>query len=101
MLVGASGAIAGTMGAMTVRMPTERVVYFYFIMFRWGTLVGPAWALIPFWFAGEVLMGVAPLDSMQSGGTAHWAHIGGFVFGMAIAALVRVTGLEERWLSPD
>jgi membrane associated rhomboid family serine protease len=85
-LVGASGAIAGTLGAYIVMFPHARVltaVFFFFI-----TLVElPALIVLGLWFALQFLSGVGSLGSDVSGGVAFFAHIGGFVFGALVALL--------------
>ncbi len=75
-LVGASAAISGVLAAYLALFPGNRVLVllFYFI----PTALS-AWIVIGFWFALQVLGGLAGLTSIQSGGTAYYAHIGGFV----------------------
>ncbi len=74
-LVGASAAISGVLAAYLVLFPGNRVLVllFYFIP---TTL--SAWIVIGFWFVLQVFGGLAGLTSIQSGGTAYYAHIGGF-----------------------
>jgi len=83
-LVGASGAIAGVLGAYLVLYPHARVltaVAFFFI-----TLVElPALVVLGFWFVLQAFQGVGSLGAGNLGGVAWWAHIGGFVFGAAVA----------------
>lgn len=75
-LVGASAAISGVLAAYLALFPGNRVLVllFYFI----PTALS-AWIVIGFWFVLQVLGGIAGLTSIQSGGTAYYAHIGGFV----------------------
>jgi membrane associated rhomboid family serine protease len=80
--VGASGAISGVLGAYLLFYPRARVL----------TLVGwayvariPSIFFIGFWFIYQLLLGFLP----QSGGVAYWAHIGGFIAGMALALILR------------
>jgi membrane associated rhomboid family serine protease len=88
-LVGASGAIAGLMGAFVVGYPRVRIKLFWFTMFffrpRWGSWLAPAWAVLPLWAGLELFKALLDMDGES--GVAYWAHVGGFVFG-AIAALV-------------
>jgi membrane associated rhomboid family serine protease len=89
--VGASGAIAGVLGAYVLLFPHAQV--------RTLLILGPfititrvsAIFLIGFWFVTQLLSGLASLDVMteQTGGVAFWAHIGGFVAGFAIAMFFR------------
>jgi rhomboid family protein len=92
-LVGASGAIAGTLGAYIVLYPRARVltaVIFFFI-----TLVEiPAVIVLGLWFVLQFFSGIGQLGQDVSGGVAFFAHIGGFVFGALIALLYRSRGPE-------
>lgn len=99
-LVGASGAVSGLMGAFLVRFWSIRLRFFYW--FAWilrGTFSAPAWLMLPLWFGNEAFeawLGNRLLP--ESGGVAHWAHIGGFVWGFGLAAGIRIFRVEERWL---
>ena len=78
--IGASGAIAAVMGAYLVMFPTSRIkVWFFFLIFRM-----PAIFFLGFWIAMQWMNGTAALEvnTAQTGGTAWWAHIGGFAFGV-------------------
>ncbi len=92
--VGASGAIAGVLGAYFVIYPRARVLTWFFIFVLWV----PAWIILGYWFALQFLSGTASVLAMQGdmGGVAFWAHVGGFVSG---ALLVKVFG-ERRLRSP-
>jgi membrane associated rhomboid family serine protease len=82
-MVGASGAISGVMGAYIVLYPHVRVhtliIFFFFI--RVITL--PAFALLGLWFALQLFSGTLA-GRGTGGGVAFWAHVGGFVAGMAL-----------------
>jgi hypothetical protein len=84
--VGASGAIAGVMGAYFVLFPSARVltlVPFFFIFFVWL----PAWIVLGYWFVLQFLSGTATsiaYTSRGTGGIAFWAHVGGFVAGIIL-----------------
>jgi len=90
--IGASGAIAGLMGAFLVRFPTVKIEMGWLMMYRFYRFKAAAYWLLPLWLLTEVFYG-----SMfgQMSGVAHWAHIGGFVFGGLIALGVRASGLEQ------
>jgi membrane associated rhomboid family serine protease len=87
--VGASGAIAGVMGAYFVLYPRARVlmlVPFLFVFFIWM----PAWVVLGYWFLGQFLSGAASSIAAvgsRSTGIAFWAHVGGFVAGVLLVKL--------------
>lgn len=90
--VGASGAIAGVMGAYLVLYPRASVaVLFPFFFLFWGASV-PAVVLIGFWFLMQVFSGVAAIGGEVvggGGGVAWFAHIGGFLIGLALVTVLR------------
>jgi membrane associated rhomboid family serine protease len=96
-LVGASGAIAGLMGAFLVRLATTRIRFLYWIFFFRGTFEAPAYVMLPLWLLQQLVMA----RTGTGGGVAVWAHIGGFVFGAVVAVLFRLTDLEEKVLAPS
>ena len=83
--IGASGAIAGVMGAYAWLYPHAKVqaVLPIFIIFQ--VFVLPAPVFLGIWFAMQTYSGIAAQASGQAGGVAWWAHIGGFVAGAAVA----------------
>jgi membrane associated rhomboid family serine protease len=90
-LVGASGSIAGLMGAFLICFGSSKIRFLYI----GGTFEAPAWLMLPIWLALEVVSGRA-VDVSGGGGVAHWAHVWGFIFGMAFAWGLHVIGLDER-----
>jgi len=84
--VGASGAIAGVMGAYLLLYPQARVLTWWGFFIFWL----PAWLVLGLWFLGEFLSGAASLftSSGGAGGVAFWAHVGGFVTGMLLIKLL-------------
>lgn len=89
-IIGASGAIAGVLGAYLLLHPRARVAalvpVFYFVRIIWL----PAVLVLGGWFLVQLLNGLATLNVvMQTGGTAWWAHIGGFVAGMLLMPIFR------------
>ena len=90
--IGASGAIAGLMGAFLVRFPTVKIEMGWLLLYRFYRFKAAAYWLLPLWLLMEVFYGSV---FGQSSGVAHWAHIGGFVFGGLIAVGVRASGLEQ------
>jgi membrane associated rhomboid family serine protease len=92
-LVGASGAVAALMGAFLIRFPKmkiEMALLAYFVRYRFKA---PAYALLPLWLIMEFFYGSVMGVSSP---VAHWAHVGGFVFGMAAAYGLKVSGLEQK-----
>jgi membrane associated rhomboid family serine protease len=90
--LGASGAISGVLGAYIIRFPHARITTLIFLGFFVTTISVPALVMIGIFFVQNVISGLASLQaaanmSVESGGVAYWAHIGGFVFGMILAPL--------------
>jgi membrane associated rhomboid family serine protease len=99
-LVGASGAIAGVMGACLVRYWSSSIRFAYLFAFSIrGTFWAPAWLMLPLWFGSEVAMAWLT-DSVGGGGVAYWAHVGGFLAGVALALGIRAKRIEERFIHP-
>lgn len=96
--LGASGAIAGVMGAYILRFPRAQVLTLIPIGFFITTIRLPAVFFLGFWFVQQAFYGVADLQArsnigMESGGVAYWAHAGGFVFGAILGPML---GLFKR-----
>lgn len=93
---GASGAVAGLMGAFLVRFPKLkiRLVWFFgsWLSGFWGLWVQAYW-LLPLWLGMEIYYGKL---SGQDDRIAHWAHVGGFIFGAFAALALRYSGLEHK-----
>lgn len=85
-MVGASGAIAGVLGAYLVLFPRAPIVVVnpvFPLWFVFGVLlVFPAWFVVGEWFVWNLLRGVASLSRESSGGVAFFAHLGGFLLGL-------------------
>lgn len=100
-LVGASGAIAGIMGAFLVRMYRSRMRFLWlpFPLFFWWRVrvLIPAFLFLPLWFAEQFWLATS---TNEAGGVALWAHVGGFLFGVAFAIVVWATGVEKRFIHP-
>lgn len=85
--VGASGAIAGVMGAYLVMYPTARVLTLIPLFIFFPMIYLPAWLVLGYWFVVQFISGAATAiaySSQTSGGIAFWAHIGGFLAGVAL-----------------
>ena len=96
--VGASGAIAGVMGAYLVMYPQARIAVFIPLFFFLGATYVPAIALIGIWFLMQLFSGVASIGYATggSGGVAWWAHVGGFLAGLLLVKLFRVGRRPRR-----
>jgi membrane associated rhomboid family serine protease len=91
--VGASGAIAGVLGAYFILYPKARVLTWFFVLVLWV----PAWVILGYWFALQFLSGTATLLAVQGqniGGVAFWAHVGGFVSGALLVKLFGERGMR-------
>jgi hypothetical protein len=86
-LVGASGAIAGAMGAFLVTHGRTRVTMFYLVAFRPGTFRIPAWAYLGLWFGGQIVSII--LEPAEGSGIAYTAHVGGFVLGLVLGVVLK------------
>jgi membrane associated rhomboid family serine protease len=101
-MVGASGAIAGVMGAYFVLYPHSRVLTAVFLIIFFDIIEIPAIFFLGIWFLMQLLSGVGSLGASNAagGGIAFWAHIGGFVVGGMIGAVLRSRD-RGRWELPD
>ncbi|MEO0688234.1 MAG: rhomboid family intramembrane serine protease [Cyanobacteria bacterium J06649_11] len=91
--LGASGAISGILGAYFIRFPQALVNTLVFIFIFITTIRIPAWILIGIYIVQNVISGLTDLQraanmTMETGGVAYWAHIGGFVFGLVLGPLL-------------
>ena len=82
-VLGASGAIAGVLGAYIFLFPSARVVTLVPIIFLLTVIEVPAVLFIGFWFVTQLFSGLASLGAVE--GVAWWAHIGGFVIGLVLS----------------
>jgi membrane associated rhomboid family serine protease len=94
--VGASGAISGVLGGYLLLYPRVRVRTYFppIVLFH-----VPAWFVLVFWFGEQVVAGLPELSTMRrdvSSGVAVWAHVGGFVAGVALVKLFENRALVRR-----
>ncbi|HLP89559.1 MAG TPA: rhomboid family intramembrane serine protease [Nostocaceae cyanobacterium] len=90
--LGASGAIAGILGAYILWFPHARITTLVFLGFFVTTINIPALIMIGIFFAQNLIFGLASLQAnanmaVETGGVAYWAHLGGFVFGLILAPI--------------
>jgi membrane associated rhomboid family serine protease len=99
--LGASGAIAGVMGAYIFRFPEVRVLTFIPIFFTAFRV--PALLFLGFWFVEQAFYGIASLgvaaDVGMNGGVAYWAHAGGFFFGALLGYLLGLFDNKQGYVS--
>jgi membrane associated rhomboid family serine protease len=84
-MIGASGAIAGVLGAYLLLFPGARVITLIPIFFYIEVAALPAAFVIGFWFVLQLAQGVASIGMVANGGVAWWAHVGGFAAGVVLA----------------
>ena len=96
--IGASGAIAGVMGAYMVKFPSSRILTLVFIFFFITTFEVPAVFMLAYWFLIQFFNGVGSIGYSQvsAGGVAWFAHVGGFLCGIA---LIYLMGTRRRYYS--
>ena len=82
-MIGASGAIAGVLGAYLILFPRSRIASLVPIFFIFTIVEIPAFLFLLFWFGMQIYSG---LFSAQSSGIAWWAHVGGFIFGVIMVS---------------
>ena len=94
-MVGASGAIGGVMGAYVLLYPRVHVHMLLVLGFYVTTIAVPAFFMLGYWFAVQLLSGWTSIG-VEGGGVAFWAHVGGFVAGAVLVLLFRDPRLLER-----
>ena len=98
--VGASGAIAGVMGAYLIRFPRARIVTLVLIIFFFTTLDIPAAFLLLYWFAIQFLNGFGSIgggSQIAHGDIAWFAHVGGFIAGMLLILVMPSHRRYRQW----
>ncbi|WP_044305002.1 rhomboid family intramembrane serine protease [Richelia intracellularis] len=93
--LGASGAISGILSAYVISSPQAKVLTLAILGFFVTTIRIPALVLIGFFFIQNVIAGIASLQaaanmSVETGGVAYWAHIGGFIAGLILAPVLGI-----------
>jgi membrane associated rhomboid family serine protease len=97
--IGASGAIAGVLGAYALLYPRARVLTLIFIIFFVTLVEIPALILLAIWFILQFVpaLGQVAVESGGGQGVAYFAHVGGFLFGLAVAAVIlSATGRRDE-----
>jgi membrane associated rhomboid family serine protease len=89
-MVGASGAIAGVLGAYIFMFPTARVTTLILIFFFFQIVDLPAFLFLGIWFLMQAISGWFSLGiAADAGGVAYWAHLGGFATGGILFSILR------------
>ena len=93
-MIGASGAIAGVLGAYMVQFPNARVhnILFFIVFFTKVTL--PAQIVLGFWFLLQLSQGLVDIEINTTGGIAWFAHIGGFIAGVTLLKYLKGLKIE-------
>jgi membrane associated rhomboid family serine protease len=93
--IGASGSIAGILGAFLVLRPRARIVTLFPLVVYWAMAEIRAFLFLPVWFAMQFFNGaltlVAAQRTSEAVGVAWWAHVGGFLFGALVGTGVRLS----------
>lgn len=98
-MIGASGAVAGVLGAYLILFPRSRIASLVPILFIFTIVEIPATLFLIFWFLSQLYSGLGALRGGGESGIAWWAHIGGFMFGALMVSFfaVRRRMIESRW----
>ena len=88
-MIGASGAIAGVLGAYLILFPRSRIASLVPILFIFTIIEIPAMLYLIFWFASQLYSGLFAIQGGGGSGIAWWAHIGGFLFGVLMVFFFR------------
>jgi len=99
--IGASGAVAGVLGAYAVFFPRRRIRILYWFIFFIGVLRVPAFLALGLWFLSQLRWGLQTLTGRFFTPVAYWAHVGGFVLGAVVALLVRTLSRPPRPAGPS
>ena len=100
--VGASGAIAGVMGAYIIKFPRSRILTLIPIIIFFTTVEVPAWLMLFYWFFIQLFQGIGTIGYShisRGGGVAYMAHVGGFVAG-AVLILLLAPRTPRRYVPP-
>ena len=88
-MIGASGAVAGVLGAYLILFPQSRIASLVPILFIFTIIEIPAFVFLLFWFVSQLYSGLFAVEGGGGSGIAWWAHIGGFIFGLVMVLLFK------------
>jgi membrane associated rhomboid family serine protease len=88
-MIGASGAVAGVLGAYLILFPRSRIASLVPILFIFTIIEIPAVLFLIFWFVSQLYSGLGAIQGGGESGIAWWAHVGGFAFGVLMVFFFR------------
>ena len=98
--IGASGSIAGILGAFLILRPRARIVTLFPLVVYWAMAEIPALLFLPVWFGMQFFNGFLSLQAARGtqevAGIAWWAHVGGFLFGALVSTLFRAKTRNQQ-----
>jgi len=89
-MIGASGAVAGVLGAYLILFPRSRIASLVPILFIFTLIEIPAFIFLLFWFVSQLYSGLFAIQGGGTSGIAWWAHIGGFIFGVIMVSFFTI-----------
>lgn len=95
-MLGASGAVSGVLGAYYILFPHSHIKTFVFLFFIVTIAEIPAVIYLVYWFILQLFQGFASLPTLDQGGVAFWAHVGGFATGVLLATFLKRDGQENE-----
>ena len=95
-MIGASGAVAGILGAYLILVPHSRIASLVPILFIFTIVEIPAVLFLIFWFISQLYSGLGTIQGGSESGVAWWAHIGGFGFGVLLVSFFRRKTLYQN-----
>jgi membrane associated rhomboid family serine protease len=96
-MIGASGAIAGVLGAYLISYPGARIASLVPILFIFTIVDVPAILFLIFWFVSQLYSGLFAIQGGSASGIAWWAHIGGFIFGLIMVSFFGRRTVYQRY----
>lgn len=96
-MIGASGAIAGVLGAYLISFPRSRIASLVPILFIFTIIEIPAVIFLVLWFLSQLYSGWFAMQGASASGIAWWAHIGGFVFGVIMVSFFARRTIRRSW----
>lgn len=96
-MIGASGAIAGVLGAYLISFPRSRIASLVPILFIFTIVEIPAVIFLIFWFILQIYSGLFAMQGASASGIAWWAHVGGFAFGVIMVSFFARRPAYRNW----